>query len=168
MRSREGVENMEAPAVNGVEVTRDDRSAPFFDAAADGRLLLLRCPACAAWSAPYVFWRDAVVVCPACHSDGLEWAESPGNGVIVSWTVIHERAGTNDATTTRTVAIVELDEGPWMTLAFQGDPHHLQVGLSVVVDFDQAGSGEALPVVRIVDRDSTAPPDHHGSPARPR
>ena len=46
-------------------VERDERSAAFYDATGDGRLLIRRCPVCGTLHAPQV---------EHCHdSDTLEW-----------------------------------------------------------------------------------------------
>ncbi|MFF0454842.1 Zn-ribbon domain-containing OB-fold protein [Nocardia africana] len=60
------------------------------------------------------------VGCSSCASDSLEQVPSSGVGSIVSWRVV-DRAGAGGALTPSTVAIVELDEGPWVYTSLEGE-----------------------------------------------
>ncbi len=85
----------------------DDRSRPYWDGLAQGRLLYLHCRACGNNWLPV---RDA---CPACLAHELEWRPSAGYGRIVSWVIYH--VAYHDALKDRLpydVTLVELDEGP--------------------------------------------------------
>lgn len=129
-------------------VTRDADSAAFFDSAARGELLIKRCP------------NDATVLgpqartCPSCASTNLEPFVARGVGRLVSWAVVHRSplpalAGAVPYVT----AIVELAEGPWLSVRLIGaDPAALRVGDEVGVDFVRSGEetepGEVLPVFR--------------------
>ena len=127
-------------------VTRDEASAPFFDAAAEGRLLIRRCGACGHWIAPYLRMGATIERCPACASDAVEWTPAAGTATLVTWTVIHER--TDDST--HTVGVVELAEGPWFTARVDADPALLAAGAAMAVGFDRPGGGEPVPVLRLV------------------
>ena len=127
-------------------VTRDDASAAFFDAAAEGRLLLRRCGACAHWIAPYLRMGATIERCPACTSDAVEWAQAAGTATLVTWTVIHDRAGAVN----HTVGVAELAEGPWLTARMDADPAALAAGTALTVAFDRPGGGEPVPVLRLV------------------
>src|SRR5438309_366133 len=86
---------------------RDAWSAPFFDAAACGQLLILRCGNCGQFSSPQARH------CAFCSSAELEWVPSSGRGEIVTWTIPHRReSGTTEPA--YVVAIVQLEEGPWI------------------------------------------------------
>ena len=118
---------------------RDAWSGPFFDAAARGRLVILRCEVCREWSAPQARR------CAVCYSDDVEWVESSGRGVVVTWTTPHLRsADTTEAA--YVVAIVELDEGPWIHA--HGSPTlALYAGQPVSIGFSAVEGGEPLPVL---------------------
>lgn len=125
-------------------VVRDDSSAPFFDAAADGCLLLRYSPGSDAWSDP------AALVCSTTQAQDLEWREASGTGQLISWTVKPGRSRDGVATPDTVVGIVELDEGPWLTLWLpEADPTTLAVGSQVRVDFVQPEGSEHLPVGRL-------------------
>lgn len=116
-------------------VVRDEFSAPFFDAAAEGRLLLRYSPSSGEWSEP------AALVCAVTQAADLEWREASGRGELVSWTVKPGRPA---------IGIVELEEGPWLTLLLPGaDPATLAVGTPVRVEFVRPEGSECLPVGRV-------------------
>lgn len=105
----------------------------WFEAAADGRLLIQRCGACAAT----VFFPRSV--CPVCHDDALEWAGAAGTGIVYSFTVLH-RAGKPgwEADVPYVVALIELEEGPrMMGNLLEVDPAQVRIGMPVRVTFEQ-------------------------------
>jgi len=123
-------------------IVRDDASAPFFDAAAEGRLLVRRCAACGHWIAPYMRIGATLDRCPACTSDQLGWADAAGTATLVTWTVVHDKGGDP----TRTVGVVELAEGPWMTVRLDPAAAPLAAGMPLAVGWARPGGGEPVPV----------------------
>ncbi|GLZ48309.1 hypothetical protein Acsp06_44940 [Actinomycetospora sp. NBRC 106375] len=111
-------------------LSRDDRSAAFFDALADGRLLLRRDPA------------SGTLHGPAASDPAFTWAEADGEGTVASWAVVHAR----DADPVL-VGIVELDEGPWLRTQLVGvDADDVRAGLRVRVTPVVPGAGsEPIP-----------------------
>jgi uncharacterized OB-fold protein len=98
----------ERPAAIGV-IRRDGRTDAFFEGAAADRLVIQRCDQCGRWFAP-----DATG-CADCGVEDLDWAEASGDAVVVSWTVVHSPGGE-----TAPLALVELEEGPWMYARLEG------------------------------------------------
>jgi hypothetical protein len=125
-----GTRSLPRPAV------RDDESAPFFDALADGVLLVRCCQLCGHVSRP-----DAHT-CSACRSDELSWLESSGNGHVICSVVDR-----NSAEGPITLALIEVSEGPWfMTRILDADidatvPAATPVRLAVIA----TSGGEAIP-----------------------
>src|SRR3982074_1026356 len=81
----------------------------FWDATAEGRLLLPRCEDCQT-----VIWYPRPY-CPACASLRIAWFEASGRGSIYSFTV--NRRGQADLSAYReagtyVLAYVDLEEGP--------------------------------------------------------
>ncbi|MGV9725206.1 Zn-ribbon domain-containing OB-fold protein [Nocardia beijingensis] len=78
-------------------------------------LMICRCADCDVLLAPMT------AGCSACGSDDLEWMPSSGVGSIVSWRAI-DRAPTDrrGGLVPLTIAIVELDEGPWVYTSIEG------------------------------------------------
>lgn len=125
-------------------IARDAASQEFFDAAADGILLTRRCRDCTGWSDP------AALRCAHCHSAELEWAPTAGTGTIASWVGIPPSRKAPEGTPSSYVAIVELDEGPWVTMAVPGTVPP-KTGMPVSVSFSQPEGGEFVPVAVAVN-----------------
>ena len=116
----------------------DSFTAPFWQAAAEGRLLIRRCKACgeAHWY-PRPF-------CPHCGSDHTEWVPASGSGTIYSFTVTR-KAGP----VPYVLAYVTLDEDVTMlTNLVDAEMEALHIGQRVNVTFRQAEGGGAVPVFR--------------------
>ena len=126
-------------------VVRDDFSAPFFDAAARGELMLRFSPSSGEWSEP------AAYVCSVSQAADLEWRTASGQGRLVSWTIKPGRAKDDKPAVDTVIGIVEADEGPWLPLQFPDvDRAQLRVGAPVRVEFVQPEGGEHFPVGRFV------------------
>lgn len=126
-------------------VRRDDETAEFFDAAADGALLIRRCRDCGRAAEPQA------VSCSGCHRTDLRAERAAGGATLISWTVCHPRPGSGSAEPA-ILAIGELDEGPWWWAALTGaDPGELRAGQRLVLAFEHAGDYEAVPVFRPAD-----------------
>jgi uncharacterized protein len=120
---------MPAPAVNL-------ESKPFWDAAAEGRFLIKRCQAC-----NEAHWYPRTI-CPFCHSDRTVWEESPGEGVIYTYSVMHRSPSGPYA-----IGYVTLDEGPsLMTNFVDVAPDGLAIGMRVKVKFQPTDGGPPVPV----------------------
>lgn len=103
---------------------------PFWDAAAEGRLLIKRCAAC---GEPHYYPR---ALCPYCLSADTRWEEAAGTGVVYSLSTM--RRG-KDAP--YTLAYVTLDEGPAVLTNLDGDPDALAIGQRVRVRFASTTDG---------------------------
>ena len=119
-------------------------SAPYWQAAASGRLLLQRCQSCGATQ----FYPRAL--CSTCLSDKLEWVESAGLGLVYSFSSVEvapSSAFLGDLP--YVVALVRLDEGVQMlTRIVDCSPETVEIGMRVRVAFQQLSDGVALPVYR--------------------
>ncbi|MBF6167177.1 OB-fold domain-containing protein [Streptomyces gardneri] len=93
--------------------TRNVGDAPAGGAATT--LMIRRCGRCDRLLAPLF---DA---CSYCRSADLEWVPASGGGSIVSWRVLRCSAHPRDETKRSTIAIVELDEGPWLYTTIHGE-----------------------------------------------
>lgn len=107
-------------------------SAPFWRAAADGRLLLQRCADCGACQH---YPRE---LCVACWGDRLDWREAAGTGTVWTFTIAHRPGHPAwEEDVPYVIAIVELDEGPRMlTNVVDCDPQAVEVGMRVRVVFE--------------------------------
>lgn len=128
-----------------IPVVRDESSAPFFDAAAEGRLMLRYSPHSGEWSEP------GALVCSVTQAADLEWRAAEGTGALVTWTIKPgRRREDGDRSPDQAIGIVELAEGPWLTLRLvDAVGPELRAGMAVRVDFHRPEGGEAMPVGRI-------------------
>lgn len=107
---------------------------------AEHRLMILRCRNCSTLLAPLMS------TCSSCEGSELEKVPSCGCGRIVSSKVVHrERSRLDGDFVPSTIAIVELDEGPWVYTWIDGEvPASSEQCLRV--EFTPAPTGEQLPV----------------------
>ncbi|HEX6933434.1 MAG TPA: OB-fold domain-containing protein [Streptosporangiaceae bacterium] len=134
-----------APALAGPGelgvVVPDERSEPFFEAAAEDVLAIRRCAECGTWLAP------SASDCTGCSRDGEpRWAPASGRGTLVSWSAVHPRNGGPVAVP----ALVEVEEGPWLSaglaLAGHEELRSLRAGQPVVARFVHPDEGASYPV----------------------
>ncbi|MFC8669800.1 Zn-ribbon domain-containing OB-fold protein [Streptomyces sp. NPDC057199] len=121
----------------------DAFTQPYWDAAAEGLLLLRRCGACGrAHHYPREF-------CPRCWSEDVTWERASGRATLYTWSVVHR----NDlppfgSRTPYVAAVVDLAEGPRMMTEVVGcGEESLRVGMALEVTFraggaEGAGEGE--------------------------
>jgi len=109
---------------------------PFWDAAREGRFLIKRCTAC-----KQAFWYPRNL-CPFCMSAETAWEESPGEGVIYTYSVMHR-----SPTGPYAIGYVTLNEGPAVLTNFVGvAPDGLSIGMKVKVRFQDTEGGPPVPV----------------------
>jgi hypothetical protein len=111
--------------------TIDSSSAPYWEAAREGRLLIAECAACGKvhhYPRPF---------CPHCWSEDVRPVQANGTGTLYTYSTVY----VNDLAPFAgrlpyVAAIVELDEGPRMMTTIEGvAPEKLRVSMSVTVVF---------------------------------
>jgi len=128
----------------------DDVSAPFWQAAADGVLVLARCSRCGAFTHP------PEPVCPHCHHTDPRFAFElvAGHGVIRSWTVIHRSflPGFDDDLpfVLVDVALDGHDDIRLIGRLLDGPDAQLDVGAAVTVAFEELDGGVAVPAFALI------------------
>jgi uncharacterized OB-fold protein len=122
----------------------DEISAPFFDGARLGRLMLQHCPACDRWSFPV---RER---CPHCLASGLEWRQASGRGSLYTFTIMHQVMNPGFASgVPYNITQIDLDEGVRMTANIVGIANDaLRIGMPLLVVFDDVGENVSLPKFR--------------------
>ena len=120
---------------------RTDLTAPFWEAAREGRLVVQECRSCGQ------VWHPPLPSCPHCRSDDLGWREATGAGTVYTYTIV--RHPTHFAFADKipyVIALVQLAEGPRMVTAITGcAPDEVRVGLPVHVVFREVSAGVTLP-----------------------
>jgi uncharacterized OB-fold protein len=110
-------------------------SLPFWQAADQGRYLVKKCNSC---GQVHHYPRD---ICPFCLNADTVWQDSPGTGVVYSFSTM----GKDDAA--YTMAYVTLDEGVTvMTNLVDCDPAQVSIGQKVRVVFTPTEGGHAVPM----------------------
>ena len=123
-----GERRIPAPMIN-------PESKPFWQAAAQGRLLLGRCLAC---RQPHFYPR---AICPHCFSDDTTHVDAAGGGEIYSFSVMRRGVPAPYA-----LAYVALDEGVTMlTNIVDCDFDALRIGQRVRLVFKPAEDGSQVP-----------------------
>ena len=108
----------------------------YFDAAADGKLMLKKCGDCG----EHHHYPRAL--CPFCLSDAVEWVEAKGTGKIYTYSV-SRRAGP----VVYCIAYVTLAEGvTMMTNIVDCDLDAIRVGQKVRVVFKKTEGGASMPM----------------------
>jgi uncharacterized protein len=127
----------------------DELSAPYWQAAAEHRLVLARCAACSASCLP------PATVCPACHSTepAWTWADVDGAGRVRSWTTMRSSFLPGFAEEVPFVLLdVELDAGEDLRLIGRllgATAEDLALGTRVVVAFEDVAPGVSVPAFRL-------------------
>jgi uncharacterized OB-fold protein len=111
--------------------TVDELSGFFWTSGADGRLRILRCPACS------YFVHPPAPICPRCHDREVAPVEVTGRGTVHTFTVNHHPwDGVGDV---YVIAVVAIDEQPDVRLTtnlVEVDPGAVRIGMPVEVVFE--------------------------------
>ena len=125
----------------------DEVSAPWFEAAREGRFLLQKRDADGGFQ-----WY------PRAHAlgtldEGVSWVEASGRGTIHTFTVVHRTANAEFAEDCPYVlAIVELDEGPRITTRIvDTPPDSVRIGQPVEVRFTSVSDDVVLPYFTVTE-----------------
>jgi hypothetical protein len=115
------------------QVTPETR--PFWDAAAEGELLIKTCAAC---GQAHHYPR---ALCPFCFSDRTEWRPASGRGTIYSYSVMRR------VPVPYAIAYVTLEEGiSMMTNIVACDLDAIRIGQAVKVVFAPTEGGPPVPM----------------------
>jgi uncharacterized protein len=108
---------------------------PYFQAAAEGKLLLKKCNDCG----EHHHYPRAM--CPFCWSQKVEWVQAKGTGEIYTYSVTRRGGPVPYA-----IAYVTLDEGPkMMTNIVDTDLDTIRIGQKVKVVFKKTEGGASVP-----------------------
>ncbi|WP_433600778.1 Zn-ribbon domain-containing OB-fold protein [Nocardia sp. CA-135953] len=126
----------------------------------DTAMMIRRCGHCDKLFAPLT------AECSSCRSWDLEWSPSSGLGSIVSWRLVHRSVSRPHAQVVPlTIAIVELDEGPWVYATIEGDVAP-SAELPIRVRFEPRPRIDRFPVFTVCR--ATPEPDDSVRPAAQR
>ena len=107
----------------------------FWEAAADGRLLIGKCRSC---GKPHYYPR---AICPLCGSDATEMVQASGRGVVYSYSVMRR------VPVPYALAYVTLEEGvTMMTNLVDCDLDAIRIGQRVRLVFKPTDGGPPVPM----------------------
>ncbi len=122
----------------------DEASAPFFDGAKHGKLMMQRCKDCGAWHHP------VRIYCDDCLSPHLAWQQASGKGEVYNFALMHyvyHPAWANEVPYNLTV--VKLEEGPVMeTNLVDCKNSDIKIGMPVEVAFVKLSDDVTVPKFR--------------------
>jgi uncharacterized OB-fold protein len=123
----------------------DHDSAPYWEAARQGRLDIPLCGDCG----KHHFYPRSI--CPYCHSDKLRFDTVSGRGEVHTFTIARRPAGPAFADDVPyVVALIDLEEGPRMMSRIQtDDPEKVRIGAKVEVTFVKATDEVTFPYFRM-------------------
>ena len=120
-------------------------SAPYWEGARQGKLMLQRCGACAKVR------HYPQVLCGACQSDQVEWIASSMRGTLYSWTVTHHAFHPGFiAELPYTLLTVDMAEGGRVLGHYRGTAA-LKINLPVTLRFELDEQGTPVPVFDVQD-----------------
>jgi uncharacterized OB-fold protein len=128
-------------AVVGIPPAITEETQPFWDAAAEGRLVVEHCEACGADSFP------PRGICRTCRSRATGWVEVAGPGTVYSFTVNLQR-WLPDLEVPYAVVLVDFPDHPGVRVAgrLRGvAPDDVAIGMVVDVGFEPGPGGASIP-----------------------
>lgn len=118
-----------------------DLTRPYWQGAAEGKLLIQRCPDCG------TLRHYPRYICDHCHSFETEWVPSSGRGRVHSWMVAHHPYHPAFAAVPYTLVTVELEEGVRALGRYvEPDGAGLRLDLPVTLRMETVADGVALPL----------------------
>jgi uncharacterized OB-fold protein len=129
----------------------DALSAPFFDGARRGKLMLLRCDACATFQSPLPYIGVPLRSrCVECFAGELAWAPASGAATLYSFAIMHQLYDEAFAAEIPyNIAVVETEEGVRLTSQVVGCANdELVIGMNLEVTFDPEADPVPIPRFR--------------------
>jgi uncharacterized OB-fold protein len=150
-------ERSPAVRIGPIRPIADDETQFFWDGAAEGRLLILRCDDCG----NYVHWPRPI--CPKCLSFSLSPAEVSGRGTLYSFTVaVQAFHPWFETRVPYVLAVVELEEQRHLKLVSNivgCREEDVEVGMALEVVFERVDDALTLPMFRpLAGRDEPVTP----------
>lgn len=122
----------------------DATTLPFWQAAADHRLVVQRCAECGETRHP------PAPVCPECRSGEADWQELPGRGELYTYTVVH-RPIAAEQTLPFIIAVVALEGSGGLRMLSNVvgvAPDALEIGMPLELVWEDMSADLAVPRFR--------------------
>ena len=122
----------------------DAITLPWWQAAAEHRLLVQRCQACGHTRMP------PTPICPQCRSADVGWQPVSGRGEVYTYTVVHRPIAAGQPLPT-IIAVVALEGGGGVRMISNlvgADPARVAIGMPVEVVWEDMSADLAIPRFR--------------------
>jgi hypothetical protein len=126
----------------------DAITLPFWQAAAEHRLVVQRCTSCEHTRHP------PAPLCPECRSTESDWDQLPGRGEVYSYTAVH-RPVAADQTLPFIIAVIALEDSGGLRMIsnlVDVDPEELEIGMPVELVWEDMSEELAMPRFRPAQR----------------
>jgi len=136
-------ENAVAIPGDHIQITVNNDTAPFWEAAKEGRLTACQCADCGAFRMP------PTAYCPKCRSKARTWPDLPGTGTAYSFAICHRSPFPDVPDFTYVPAVVDLDGAPGVRLVsnvFGIPANEVAIGMKVQVEFNPIKGGWQVPI----------------------
>jgi uncharacterized OB-fold protein len=130
----------------------DALSLPWWEAAAQHRLVVQRCTSCQHSRLP------AAPVCPRCRSAESDWREVSGRGEVYTYTIVHRPIAAGQELPF-VIAVVALEDAGGVRMIsnlVDVEPDALSIGMPVEVVWEDMSADLAVP--RFRPRGAATPP----------
>ena len=122
----------------------DATTLPFWEAAAEHRLVVQCCTDCGQTRLP------PSPVCAECQSDQAEWQELPGQGEVYSYTLVHRPLAAGQ-TLPFVIAVISLEGSGGLRMISNVvgiEPEAVQIGMPVELVWEDMSDQLAVPRFR--------------------
>ena len=122
----------------------DAITLPFWQAAAEHRLVLQRCTRCGHMRLP------PAPVCPECRADASDWKQLAGRGEIYTYTIVHRPVAAGQPLPT-VIAVIALEDAGGLRMisnVVDAGPEEIRIGLPVEVVWEDMSAELAIPRFR--------------------
>ena len=122
----------------------DSTTLPWWEAAADHRLVVQRCADCQGTRLP------PAPVCAECRSAEYDWKEVPGAASVYTFTIVH-RPIAADQKLPFVIAVVALEDSGGLRMIsnlVEVDPDDVEVGMAVEIVWEDMSEDLAIPRFR--------------------
>ncbi len=124
----------------------DSEALPWWQAAAEHRLLVQRCIACEHLRLP------PAPICPECRAAEADWLELSGRGELYTYTIVH-RAVAVGQELPFVIAVIELEDAGGVRIISNlvaADLEEIEIGLPVELVWEDMSEDLAIPRFRPV------------------
>ena len=126
----------------------DAISLPWWEAAAEHRLVVQRCTSCETTRHP------PAPVCPECRSADSDWNELSGRGQVYTYTIVHRPIAAGQELPF-VIAVIALEGAGGLRMIsnlVEVKPDRIEIGLAVELVWEDMSPDLAIPRFRPVER----------------